>query len=225
MRLDRPLTLRHRVGAGHGGRVAAVAVLAFAALLFAGSPARASLVFEILGSTTTPAGGTGSFDIVLDDQDLAGSTTVSAFSAELSVVSSSGVKFTSVTGATTAAGYIFGTVQSPPLSLDAFPNTTFTAADTDVTAPGYVTLNPGTKVGLAHVSYSVAPGTPIGPVTISFVSAGDSLSDKNGAALAFTTSNGTITVTAAAIPEPSPLVLGTIGGGLALLAGRLRRKR
>ena len=197
-------------------------LLALAAVLLGGiTSARASVIMEITNSSAG-AGGTGSFDVALSDTG--GTLQVGGFSAELSVPGASGVKFTGVNTSTAAATpYIFGTLQTPPLSFDTFPNTSFTASDTDATAPGFVTLNPGDLVGLAHVSYSVAAGTAPGPVTVSFVGPGTSLSDVNGGAIAFTTTNGTITV-AQAVPEPSSLLLASIGGGAAMLFGLWRRR-
>jgi hypothetical protein len=82
------------------------------------------------------------------------------------------------------------------------------------------------------VSFQVAPGTPLGPVTVTIVpfdlttGGGTVLTDVNGNPLTsdemgntITTSlnNGTILVTAgAAVPEPSTLLLAGIGGGLFL---------
>ena len=85
-----------------------------------------------------------------------------------------------------------------------------------MTAPGFVTLNPGDLFGLAHVTYSVDSGAPAGPVVVSLVPAGTSLSDNNGGPVSFTTSNGTITISTTSVPEPSSIVL--VGLGVALAA-------
>jgi hypothetical protein len=115
---------------------------------------------QVENSSATP-GGTGSFDVVLINTS--GTGQVSGFSVELSVAANSGVKFTGATGSTTAAPYIFGTVQSSPLSFGPFPAPNFTTSDSDMTSPGSVTMT----LSLEHVSYSMATGAPLGPVTVS----------------------------------------------------------
>ena len=67
---------------------------------------------------------------------------------------------------------------------------------------------PGETFGLEHVSYSVAPGAALGPVTVSLVGLGTTtqILDLNGNLLPFTPANGTITITTA-VPEPSSLRL------------------
>jgi hypothetical protein len=109
---------------------------------------------------------------------------------------------------------LFGTLQSPPLTFDSFPTTDFTASDTDQTAPGFTTLNPGDVFGLAHVSYEVASGTSAGAVTVSLVPDGTSLSDVTGSGIVFTPVGGSITINAST-PEPSSLTM--IGIGTAAL--------
>jgi hypothetical protein len=183
-------------------------------------PARANLIMSVIHSSASP-GGTGSFDVVLIDADAPGSAThpVNAFSVELTVPGTSGIKFTAADVNTTAAPYIFGTLQTPPFTFDTFPTTDVTVADFD--PPGASTpIGPGQEFGLGHLSYSVAPGTPLGLVAVSFVAAGTSLTDPNGNPIAFSAStDGSISV----VPEPSALVLTAIGG--AALLGCLRRRR
>lgn len=196
------------------------AALAAVLLAFAACPARAQLAITALDSTAQ-SGGTGSFDIVL--QDLGGTFQIGGFSLELSVPGASGITFTAVDTLTTDA-YLFGALQSLPFSFDSFPNTTFSASDTDFTAPGYVTLNPGDLYGLAHVSYSVLAGTPGGAVTVSLldVGGGTSLSDDAGNPVSFSATNGTITVQSV-VPEPSAFALAGVGGALALAFARRTR--
>ena len=183
--------------------------LALAVLWLGEAPTRAvaGLVLTVEASSA-PVGGVGSFDVLLSDTG--GSFQVATFSVELSVSSASGVKFTAANTNTTMASYIFGSLQSPPFSFDNFPNTSFTVSDSPQSGPGFVTLNTNDVVGLEHVTYTVAAGTTPGtviPVSILDIGGGTSLSDLSGALVPFTPANGSITVTASSVPEPSSLVL------------------
>jgi PEP-CTERM motif len=200
-------------------------VLTLAALLlaFGPAPARADLVL-IVENSTAPVGGTGSFDVLLlSTLETFG---VGGFSVELSVPAASGVTFTAVDTNTTAALYLFGTLQSPPFSFSTFPTTDFIASDLDASAPGFVNVTPAGPFGLEHVTYSVTPGSAPGPVTVSIVGLSGGapttlISDVGGGAIPFTPVNGTITITA--VPEPSSLWLmsvALIGASLKTLARR-----
>ena len=183
------------------------------------APAQADLIVEVQDSTAA-AGGTGAFDVML--HDTGGTFNVSGFQVQLSVPGGSGIQFTSV-DTSTSTPYIFGTLQSPPLSFDLFPNTTFTASDSDFTPPFFTTLFAGDIFGLVHVNYSVASGTPASDVLVSIVPAGTMLFDDNTPIpnpIAYTPVNGTIHLRG--VPEPSAMLLMAIGGA-ALLAHRRRR--
>jgi PEP-CTERM motif len=189
----------------------------------AAAPARADLIMQVADSVAAP-GGTGSFNVVLIDTG--GTFSVAGFSVELSVPAASDVLFTSVDALTGIPPYIFGSLQSVPFSFDTFPTNHFVASDALLTAPGFVTLNPGDVFGLAHVNYSVAPTAVAGSsVTVSLdnILAGTSLSDVAGAPIPFTTQNGTIRI--AGVPEPSTLVLGALGGTVLLVSSRRRRAK
>ncbi|HEX4053400.1 MAG TPA: hypothetical protein VHX86_03965 [Tepidisphaeraceae bacterium] len=203
----------------HTGRRCPGIVWAAGLLALAGSaiPARADLVFEAVDSSAL-AGGTGNFDIIL--ADTGGTFSVSAFTVEPTVPDTSPVQFTGVTTNTTTDPYIFGTDQLPPLSYNTFPTTDLIALDADFTGVEYVTLNSGQALGLANVTYEVAPGASAGPVTISFASDGTSLSDVIGNAIPFTAPDGTITVV---VPEPASRGLLTGLAGSLLLRRRAKK--
>ena len=200
---------------------ARILALALAMLWLGVSPTRAvaGLVLTVEPSSA-PVGGVGSFDVLLSDTG--GSYQISAFSVELSVAMASGIEFTAANTNTTMASYIFGTLQSPPFYFNSFPIQDFTVSDASFTPPYYVTLTTNQVVGLEHVTYSVAPGTALGPVTVTLadIGVGTSLSDANGGNVTFTPNNGAITVTPSGVPEPSSLVLMTTALlGTASIAG------
>jgi hypothetical protein len=202
-----------------------------------GASCRADLVLELNKNVTATAGSTGSFDVLVVNTDPSTSTTsyhLSSDSVKLALAGLSGVSFTSATIATTgifngtAYSYIYqqtGTTASDPLSYDPFPNTLFTASDSEFASPYYRSVGAGSVFGLVHVGYTASASASAGTGSISFqdVGAGTSLSDENGKALAFTTKDGTFTV--AAVPEPGSLLLGLIGFGTGGLAHLWRRGR
>ena len=200
-------------------------------------PAHAALVLQAEDSTAV-LGNSGSFDVNLVDTDLPGSAAYqfSGFNFELSVPAASGVTFTDA-GFNTTTPYIFNgnsfdEENGSPLSVDMngnspFPTQDFIASDVAADAPYYTAVSPGDTFGLGHISYAVAPGTTLGPVTVSFesIGGGTSLSDPKGMAIPFTTQNGTIIV-ADVSPTPEPSGAGMLGlmalglGGLLLRARR-----
>ena len=203
---------------------ASLLALAWAVLLCHGpTSARAGLVVTVVSSSAL-AGGVGSFDVNLSNIGGTTSYEVSGFSVELSVPAGSGITFTGA-NVSTALPYLFGTLQTPPLTFSTFPNTDFIAGDSSQTSPFYTTLSPGGgSFGLEHVSYAVAPGTALGPVTVSIVGLGSTteILAIDGTPFPSSSVNGTITVTS--VPEPSSLFLlsaGLIAASLAV--GRRRR--
>jgi hypothetical protein len=187
--------------------------------------ASAGLVIEV-ENASAQAGGTGSFDVVL--AATSGTFDVSAFSVELSVAAGSGVTFTGASVDTTTAPYLFTTLQEPPLTFDSFPTNDFTASDSDMTSPGFVTLSgpPTTTFGVENVTFAVAPGTPAGPVAVSIVIGNNTqILDLTGDILPTTAVNGTITIGASAVPEPSSLIMGLSSVGLISGVVVMKRRR
>ena len=190
------------------------------------APASAAGLVLQVENASAQAGGTGSFDVVLSATD--GSFQVAGFSVELSVAPGSGISFTAVGVATATAPYIFTTLQSPPLTFSSFPTNDFIGSDSSMSSPGYVTLSapPTVTVGLEHVAFAVAAGTPSGDVPVSIL-IGDTtqILDNNTNLLPFDSVNGTITVTGSAVPEPSSLVMGFVSLALAGGSVALERRR
>jgi hypothetical protein len=187
--------------------------------------AQADIVVTV-GSSSAPVGGTGSFDVDISNIGGSSSFQVAGFSVELMVASSSGITFTSADVNTTSP-YIFGTLQTPPLTSNSFPNTDFIATDSSQTSPFFTTLNVGDQFGLVHVSYAVASNATTGPFTVSILGLGatSEFLDLGGNTIPFTPTNGTITLTA--VPEPSSLLLlstALIVGSLTPLARRGRAR-
>jgi hypothetical protein len=202
----------------------------FLALAFLPVPVQAGSLVVALDNVTGPTAGAGSFEVLLTNTDLSGgqSSDVASFSFQLSLPSSSGIQFTDATTATVSAPYIFqgtgGASVDPTfmLSLDSFPNTSFSGSDTEFTFPS-IAVAPGATLGLGFISYTVAPQAPPGDVQIMFGSSGTSLSDASGSAIPFNTDarNGVIHI---AVPEPSALVIASSGILVLLLAGFAKRQ-
>ena len=77
----------------------------------------------------------------------------------------------------------------------------------DFAAAGTLLAPGGATVGLAHITFTAAAGTPSQVVPVSLISAqaGTSLSDDAGNPLPFTIINGQITV--GTVPEPSSVIM------------------
>ena len=196
-----------------------MASLIAALILGNAAPCRAGGL--VIQAPDLTAGASGSFDVLLVNTNAAGGQSfhVAADSFELSVSGPVSIAFTDVS-INTFVPYIYvtsGTTQGgPPLSLDTFPNTQFTAADSEFAAPGFRIVNPGDVFGLAHVSFAISPSSTGGTDTIQFVFPGTSLSDINGASIPFTTQ---------LVPEPAALTEAATAALLGLGSFWWRRRR
>jgi hypothetical protein len=210
--------------------LAALAALSILALL--AHPAQAAVTL-IAQDSTAQAGGSGSFEVDLVNT---GTTPyqVSGFNFELSLPSDSGVTFTDAEF-NTAAPYIFSgnsfdEANGLTLAISSLPTTDLLAGDSVNTKNSFTTVSPGDTFGLGNISYNVALGTGLGPVTVSFENNFNStfLADGNGDnnTIPFTTQNGTILVTPNISPAPEPSQVGMLAlvgiglGGLLLSARR-----
>ncbi len=192
-----------------------------AAFLALTGSSRAQVILSAPTISAAP-GSSGAFDLLIGDSG--GSFHIAGTSLGLSLSGPAGVHFTGVTIGTTTP-YIFtvsGTTQGGgPFSNDTFPNTQFTAVDSDFSVQGFRALVSGQSFGLAHVLYSVDSNATTGPRTMSYVPIDTSLSDEFGNNVSFTSQNGTFTVVP--VPEPGGLLLGAVGGAAFWLARQRRR--
>ena len=183
--------------------------------LLAPSATHAGLVISAT-NPTTQAGGSGWFDILLTNTDTS-SIDISSFNTAVEVASNSGLTFSDADASTTP-GYIFGSVQNGPLGTISG----FSITLADFLPSGNQTVGASTTVGLAHVTYTLASSTPAGtPIAITFTDAGTQIYDAGlSEILPLTLQGGTITVTAAAVPEPGTMAMAgllSLGGGLVAL--------
>ena len=184
---------------------------------------RASLIMNVQ-SVNDAAGSTGdTLDITLTNTGPS-AVTVGGFSFGLSV-GTTDLSFTAISAGTTLATYVFGanSLFGPDISVQPpnLPGQTLEAEDLDVLLSGS-SIGAGATVGLGHITFSLSPGTPAGPIALSFISVDDSFSDQNGTALAFSTGTGSVTVTSAT-PEPATSLL--VGVALTGLLGAVRHFR
>ncbi len=196
--------------------------VAVAVLLLAVAPASAGFILTLNVQSTTATAGSTSNDLEITLTNSGSSAvTIAGFSFGIQS-SSSNITFTDAQINTTlpyvfAGNSLFGpdittsvgnSLFGPDIAPSA-PGLSLTASD--FAAVGGTSLGSGETVGLAHVSFNVAAGTPNGPVTVSFLSyPTTSLSDDQDNNLSFNAPDGTITVSgsgSAVVPEPSSLLL------------------
>jgi len=197
-------------------RMLVLAVLALAVSAGWAAPGRADLIVEV-PNIQASAGSSGSFDVLLTNTG-PDSPQVASYNVELSLTGPPGVQFTGATIGTVTP-YIFQVSGGPPLSFDPFPNTDFTASDSEFASPFFDTIAPGETVGLVHVLFSVDANAPLGGGTIDVVAAGTQFSDSDFGVFASSALAGTFTV----VPEPSTFLLFGFAG-IALAGWRLWRR-
>jgi hypothetical protein len=186
----------------------------------AGLPARAGIIINV-GSASVFRGGTSTLDVTLSNTGLSAQN-LAGFSFEISVPVGSGITFSGV-NETTGMPYIFfgdsfDTISNGDSTIShgtahPGPGAIIDASDFSNSGLG-VSVASGATLGLGHVLFSAAGGAPLGPAPVTLSTAGcptacgpTSLSDSNGASVAFSGVNGAITVAASSVPEPSTLLL------------------
>jgi hypothetical protein len=196
------------------------ALIVVAAALGTGASCRAELVIVAPNVSVAP-GSSGEFDVLITSTG--GSFNVASDTVELSLTGLSGVSFTGVSIATVTP-YIYGansaTTEGSAFTFSTFPGTQFETFDF-LFPSGAATIGSGESFGLVNVQYSVAADAVLGATGALSLGPDTSLADASGNTVAFTASNGSITVSA--IPEPSSVALLAIGCGA--VAARSARKR
>ncbi len=184
-------------------------LLPFAAfiVLSAAIPARAGIIV----AAQSVSSGDGALDVFLTNTGPS-AVNIAAFSFEVNV-SSSQVTFTDATFNTTTNPYIF--TSNSLFGPDILTNIsnggqTLLAGDVTSNAPG-VSVGSGENVGLGHVLF-ITSGTLTSDATVSFTGfPSTGLADAAGTNVPIDAiTNGTISP-GATIPEPSTLILATIG--------------
>lgn len=201
---------------------AALAALALTLLLSTG--ARAGLVIKLQPASTTAAAGSSNnvLEVVLIN-DSSDSLTLSAFNVTLSVPAGAGVTFTGG-DASTSLPYVFAGNSVGFLFVN--PSGANTADVSDL-ADDTMQLIPGNStLGLGRIFFSVDAVAVPDVYTVSIEPA-TSLTGggPNFDPLPFTSEGAEITVTVAAVPEPSTLALSATAIALAGVAWLRRSAR
>jgi hypothetical protein len=200
---------------------------ALAAVVFFSPPARADFVFSLQPAITASAGSTGNtFDVLLTNTG-SSPVTVGGFSWGI-MTTDTDIIFTDADTSTTTAAYIFAgdsfdDINSFPLSTSTFPGQEVIASDLSNSGSGDSVAG-GATVGVGRVMFDIANGATTGQFPVTFESGPAGLTDTGFNNLAFTTTDGTITITGTTtVPEPSQSgVLICVLAGLAILLQRRR---
>jgi hypothetical protein len=186
------------------------------------APCRAGLVVEAPNVTVAP-GSSGEFDVLITSTG--GTFNVASDTVELSLLGLSGVTFTGVS-IDTVTPYIYGalsaTTAGSTFTFSTFPGAQFETFDF-ILSTGATTIGPGATFGLVNVQYSVAADAIPGATGALTFGPDTGLADASGNNVSFTAQNGSINVFSAAVPEPSAVVLLTIGCA-AVVASSARKR-
>ncbi len=191
--------------------LARCAVQFFAAglLLFLAGSAKAALIVTA-GSTIANAGSSAALDVTLTNTGPS-AVTIEGFSFGLSTASPN-ITFTGATTSTSATYIFSGTSLFGP-NINTSTGPALIASDIDSNFVG-TTVGAGQTVGLGHVLFNVASGTPAGPVTVVVTPfPTTTLSDAMGQDIPIDQLvNGIITVAPSrqTVPEPSTLLLAVL---------------
>src|ERR1700733_2197303 len=203
--------LMRKEGLSVRSRLLAIAGALAVVAMLGSIPAQANMIISVTPASVA-AGTTGaSFNV--DIQNTGGSAqNIDAFSIGLSV-STSNFTFTggneTTTDAYIFAGDSFDVINSfPYTSVPPPTGQTLEASDLSNSGAG-TNVAAGATLGLGNIIFNLAGATPPGPITITVIStcltanSCTSLSDSAGDNVAFSVTNGTVTVTGVTTPEPS----------------------
>jgi hypothetical protein len=199
---------------------------------FALGPLIAFLLFAACPSTTVRAGivlgiesvssSAGAFDVFLTNT---GPSAVHIDTTQFEITSSSAqVSLTGATIFTTDHPYIFAGNSLFGPNINTSTGQTLDASD--LANAGDSTIAAGASVGLGHILFTVT-GTLMAPVTISYTTDPNFTSlAESGVLVPITTFNsGTISPSIGSVPEPSTVLLVSMGLGLAGATRFIRRVR
>ncbi len=182
---------------------------ALAVPILLGGRATAGLTIEFHPANVSAAAGSAGniFDVLLvSDNSTPAGTNLSSFSVTFSAPAASGIDFTSA-NTTTGQPYVFAGDNSGGFTFTPGPSSGIISDSAlDLNAP----IAASTTYGLGEVFFSVAPDARL---ATSFVGITGSLTGgpPNFDNVPFTRMNGLITVTPAAVPEPSTAVMTALG--------------
>ena len=201
-------------------------ISAVALTLLTGGRAMAQPTIELVPANVNAAAGSANnvLDVYLVSDT---ATTLSGFEVTISAPSGSGIDFTGgdtnsgepYVFAGNSVGFAFANL-TDPVTMNPIPDT---ADISDFASNLAQPIAANTTYGLGEIFFSVNGGATPGMYPISFLSS-TSLTGGDLSNLTFVTSSGQITVTPAAVPEPSTWLLLGIGGVLAGLASARRRR-
>lgn len=192
--------------------ILAAAMASLLATLASTPAADAALVISAPILSAGP-GATGTFDVLIHNDDTAGSIDVAAFDLDFSVTGSD-VTFTDVDIITTTS-YLFAdsslNYTSDPFSFSTFPGSNFIASDAEFDFSGVRAVGAGETYALARVHYAVDAGAT-GGTRLLLIDAATSFSNGTGDLLSFDPGNGgSITVV---VPEPATALAAIAGMGV-----------
>lgn len=230
---------------GRGRSALAIPAVTLLALVLWAPPSHAGLDLSIspISIVETSNSFTGSFQVNLANLNDTSTPapSVSNFTIQLELNPSQGIQFTGISQNTldsnNKGNYIFQNIggaaelgNSFQFSTNAFPNTSFTASDSDFlgstptngVSPA-VTLNQGDSFGLALITFSATSATA-GTAFLNFLSSGTSIADTSGNTVNYASSSGSIEVNIASVPEPGTMTLLAMSAAVGVIVDRRRRR-
>jgi hypothetical protein len=179
-------------------------------------PAQAGLVISVPNNVPATAGSLSNFfDVSLT---VTGTYKISAFQFTLDLPNGSGVTFTAADNS--SPNYLFPDSSGLGATIDN-GGLTIIAGDLELNPPGYVTLS-DTTVSLGRVDFQVDLTAQTGTVPVSFDTSPNQtlVLDDLGSPWDYSTTSGSILVSASSVPEPSAFLL--MGAGALLVLGYAR---
>ena len=177
-----------------------------AAGFLGGMPAHAAMIIQVQNATAAPNSTGNFFDVTLTNTGLAPQN-IAGFGLQLSVTDTDIAFDAAATNMATAQPYIFAGDSFDAIEGFAFAslNGSLTLLASDFSDSGTGTnVASGASFGLVRVFFSVANAAASGNFNVALAGfSATNLSDNLGGNVDFTPMDGTISISAAAVPEPS----------------------